>query len=98
MGFQPDDLTAAERSAAGIEGPVGILLSEVFEDGPAHAANLRAGDIILEINGQRIYSDRQARLLVAAAKPGDEVGIIALRNGEELRTTVIVAERPGAPD
>lgn len=98
LGFQPDDLTEAERDAAGIEGNVGILLSEVFEGGPAHAANLRAGDIILEVNGQRIYSDRQARLLVAGATPGDEIDIIALRDGEQLRVTVTVAERPVAPD
>ena len=98
MGFEPDTITDAERSAAGIESNVGILLSEVFEDGPAHAADLRSGDIILEINGVRILSDRQARTIVAGASPGDEVDIVALRNGEELRVTVTVAERPGAPD
>jgi serine protease DegS len=98
LGFLPDDMTAAERSAAGVEGNAGILLSEVFEGGPAHAADLRSGDIILEINGIRIVSDRQARTIVAGAAPGDEINIVAVRDGQEFRVTVTVAERPGAPD
>lgn len=98
MGLEPDDLTAAERDAMGIESNTGILLSDVYEGGPAHAADLRRGDVILEINGERIYSQRQARLLVAGARPGDNVELAGLRDGQEFRTTVIAAERPGAPD
>lgn len=98
LGFLPDDMTAAERAAQGIEGTVGILLSDVFEGGPAHAGGLRAGDVILEISGERIVSDSQARLLVASTAPGAEIEILALRDGEELRVLLTVAERPGAPD
>jgi len=98
MGLQPDDLTDAERAAMGIEGSVGILLSEVYAGGPADIANLRAGDAILEINSEHISSARQARLIVAAANPGDELELIGLRDGERFRTTVIAAERPVAPD
>ena len=64
MGLQPDDLTDAERVAMGIEGNVGILLSEVYAGGPADIGNLRAGDAILQINGEQVSSQRQARLIV----------------------------------
>ena len=98
MGLEPDDLTKAERDAIGLENDVGILLSEIYEGGPADAADLRAGDVIIEIDGQRIYSQRQALLLVTAAKPGDELELVGVRDGVEFRTKVIAAERPGAPD
>jgi S1-C subfamily serine protease len=98
MGLQPDDLTDAERVAMGIEGNVGILLSEVYSGGQAEIGNLRAGDAILQINGEQVSSQRQARLIVAAANPGDELELIGLRDGERFRTTVIAAERPVAPD
>ena len=98
MGLEPDDLTPAERDAFGLENDVGIVLSDIYEGGPAHAADLQVGDVIIEIDGERIYSQRQALLLVTAAKPGDSLELVGLRDGREFRTTVIAAERPGAPD
>lgn len=94
MGFDPDDLTPAERNARGIEGDIGILLDEVFESSPAAAAGLVRGDVIIAINGERIFSQRQARLLVAGTRPGDAVNIIGLRDTEEFTATIIVGERP----
>lgn len=94
MGFDPDDLTPAERSAMGIEGDIGILLDEVFPNSPSAAAGLQDGDVILSINGERIFSQRQARLLVAGTRPGDTVNIVGLRDYEEFSATIIVGERP----
>jgi serine protease DegS len=96
MGFKPDDddLTPAERLARGIEGGVGILLDVVYADSPAAAAGLMRGDIIVAINGEPIYSQRQARLLVAGTSPGDSVDIVGVRDQEEFAAKIVVAERP----
>ncbi|MCH7821164.1 MAG: trypsin-like peptidase domain-containing protein [Proteobacteria bacterium] len=94
MGFKPDDLTPAERAALGIEGSVGILLVVVYEGSPADAANLHRGDVILSINGEPIFSQLQALLLVAETNPGDEVDILVWRDGGEFHTTIIAGERP----
>ena len=94
MGFRPDDLTPAERTALGIESDIGILLDQVIADSPAAAAGLSRGDVILSINGDRIYSQRQARLLVAGMSPGDTIDIVGLRDREQFETTLTVIERP----
>ena len=94
MGFQPDDLTPAERNAMGIEGDIGILLDEVLDNSPAATAGLHRGDVILAINGQRIISQRQARLIVAGTRPGDSVNIVGLRDNEQFNATIVVGERP----
>lgn len=94
MGFQPDDLTQAERGSMGIEGDIGILLDGVYSGSPAAAAGLVRGDVILAINGDRIFSQRQARLLVAGSRPGDAVNILGLRQSGEFEATIIVGERP----
>ena len=94
MGFQPDDLTQAERSAFGIEGDVGILLDEVLANSPAAAAGLNRGDVILAINGNTIVSQRQARLMVAGTRPGDSIDIVGLRQDGRFEATIIVGERP----
>jgi len=96
MGLTPDDLTAAERTAMGIDGSVGIMLGDIYEGGPAATANLQRGDVIVAINGAPIFNQDQARLLVAGTSPGDRVELIFVRDGTEFTTTVISAERPGA--
>lgn len=97
MGLVPDDLTNAERTALGIEGDVGILLSEVYDDGPAAAANLRRGDVILAMNGEPVFSKRQALLISASTIPGDKVEITGIRDRERFTATVTAGERPEDP-
>ena len=94
MGFVPDDLTSVERTSMGIEGNIGILLDGVYEDSPAEAAGLVRGDVILAINGDPIFTQRQARLMVAATSPGDAVKIVGLRQSDEFEATIVVGERP----
>jgi len=94
LGFQPDDLTQAERGSMGIEGNMGILLDDVFAGSPAAMAGLVRGDVILAINGDPIFSQRQARLMVAGKHPGDALDILGLRKSGEFEATIIVGERP----
>lgn len=97
LGLLPDDLTDAERTARGIEGNAGILLIEVYADGPAAAADLRRGDIVLEINGVPVYSRRQALLISASTAPGETVEVTGIRDGVRFTTTVTAGERPEEP-
>ena len=94
MGLSPDDLTTAERQALGLDDSAGILLESVHEDGPAFFAGLHRGDVVLSMNGEPILSRRQALLIAAGTNPGDEVAIVAMRNGERFTVTVIAGERP----
>lgn len=97
MGLVPDDLTNAERAPLGIESDSGILLIQVYEDGPAAAADLRRGDVILEMNGEPVFSPRQALLISASTIPGDKVEVAGIRDGVRFTTTVIAGERPEDP-
>ena len=94
MGLLPDDLTDAERAAHGIDNGVGIVLMEVYEGGPAAKAGLKVRDVILEINGEPIYSQRQAQLISASTVPGDQVEITGIRDGQRFTATVTAGERP----
>jgi serine peptidase DegS len=94
LGLVPDDLTIAERAQIGVDDDSGILISEVYAGGPAERAGLRINDIILSMNGEPILQERQALLIAASTKPGDEIDVVAWRDGERVRTTVIATERP----
>jgi aspartate 1-decarboxylase len=46
------------------------------------------------MNGESILQERQALLIAASTKPGDEIDVVAWRDGERFRTTVVATERP----
>ena len=95
LGLLPDDLTNGQRAQIGLENNQGILVVEVYEGGPAERAGLRVNDVILSINGDPVFQERQALLIAASTKPGDEIEVVGWRDGERFRTTVIATERPG---
>ena len=97
VGLEPDELTRAESQALGIDPDLGIILTRVFDGGPASLAGLTQGDVILAINGEPIRSQQQALLLVAALEPGDEVQLEGWRDGQRFRVSLIAAERPDRP-
>ena len=90
---EPDELSRAESEALGIEPNVGILI-QVIEGSPAANAGLKDGDVILTINGEPIRTAQQARLLVAALEPGDQIEIHGWRDRQRFTTTLTAAERP----
>ena len=94
LGLLPDELSRAESASLGLDPNVGILLSSIVADGPAAAAGLQPGDVILGIDGEPIRSRQQALLLVARMNPGERVEIEGWRNGQRFDATLVVAERP----
>jgi serine peptidase DegS len=94
LGLLPDDLTSAERKELGLDNDRGILVTEVFAGGPAERAGLQVNDVLLSLNGEAIVQERQALLIAASTKPGDEIEVVFWRDGERLDTTVIATERP----
>ena len=93
VGIVPEQLSRVEANALGINPNVGILLSRIVEDSPAERAGLRAGDIILTINGEQIRSRQQALLIVARLNPEDRVEMEGLRDGQPFRVSLTATER-----
>ncbi|MEM2881778.1 MAG: site-2 protease family protein [Candidatus Bathyarchaeia archaeon] len=50
--------------------PSGVLVTEIVEGGPAEEAGVRSWDVILSINGTRIWDPSALRSCLSAAKPG----------------------------
>ena len=82
------DETLAE--ALGLEDAKGALVASVMEGGPAHAAGLRAGDVILSFHGRRLDTMKDLPRIVAEVDSGSEVEIEVRREGrrEILAATI----------
>ena len=66
----------------------------MYHVGPAAAAGLQDKDIIQSNNCEQVFQQSNALLIAASTKPGDEIDVVAWRDGEQFRTTVIATERP----
>ncbi len=65
----------------------------VVKDSPADKAGLKAGDIILEFNGERIEPARTLASLIQKYKVGDRVTLKVLRGQDTLTLSATLEER-----
>ncbi|GAA2013949.1 hypothetical protein GCM10009799_47840 [Nocardiopsis rhodophaea] len=60
----------------------------VIPDGPADKAGLKAGDLIVEFDGQKVADATELRLLLSQKQPGDKVEVGYERDGKKRTTTI----------
>ena len=71
----------------------GLRLTGIRAGSPADSAGLKAGDVVVEFDG-RVVTDLQSYSnALYARKPGDEVDIVVLRNGERVRVRARLGRR-----
>jgi len=73
-----------------------LLVSDVSADSPAGKAGLKAGDIIVQVNGRPVSHGQDLREQVAKAEPGSQLTIGVQREGKPLEVKVTLAERAPA--
>ena len=72
---------------AGLDQVRGVVLeSFASDDSPAKAAGLREGDLIVEIDGERVEYVAQLQQIVGFKRPGSTVEVTVARAGGERRT------------
>jgi len=74
----------------------GLLVVAVTPDGPASAAGLLLGDVILALDGRAIASTDDLFGLLTAERVGRAVPLRILRAGAARELTVTVGERPAS--
>jgi aminopeptidase YwaD len=76
--------------AADVEG---VKLAGVKEGGPAEAAGIQAGDIVVRLGDKDITNLYDYAYALGEHKPGDVVEVVVIRNGEKLTFSVTLAKR-----
>ena len=69
----------------------GAYVTEVAEGGPAEAAGIQAGDVIIGIGGEQIDSADAAILAVRSHEIGDTVEVVVMRGDEEMSFEVTLS-------
>lgn len=91
IGIEPASVTPAIAQQLSLpENQKGALVKRVTKGMPADKAGIRAGDVIISIDGVEIKSDSAMRRAIGETKPGTMVSIKILREGKNLELPVTV--------
>jgi putative serine protease PepD len=76
--------------------PAGAELAQVFPGTPAAKAGLKAGDIVVKLDGKSIGSESDLSAVIAAKKPGDKMTVTYVRLSRPHTVTVTLTTRPAS--
>jgi serine protease Do len=94
MGVIPEDITPAMAKALHLTEMRGVLMGDVTAGSPAAQAGIQRGDVVYEINGERVEDSNQLRLRISSTAPGTTVRLKLSHDGAERTVSVKLVEYP----
>jgi S1-C subfamily serine protease len=94
IGASIRDTSASEIAAAGLSQAGGAFVLDVTEGGPASKAGIGSGDLIVELDGERVRSARHLGRLVRETAEGRTIEVTVAR-GKERRTVEVTPASGG---
>jgi serine protease Do len=94
IGVQIQEVNAQFADAFGLDRPRGALVGQVVDGGPAEKAGVKAGDVILSVNGKAVERSGHLPSVVSAIKPGETAKLEVWRDGTARAINVKVDEFP----
>jgi len=92
LGVQGGELTAELAEAFGYETNLGAFINQVMPGSAAEKAGLKAGDIIISVNGKQIRTFSELRAKIATLGAGKKISLGTIRDGKEKEFTVTLQE------
>ncbi len=100
VSMNPLPFTPAMAEFFGVEQGSGVLIVGLIDEkgkssnsGPAAKAGILPEDVIVEYDGNKVFSNQDFRLAVANTPPSKKVNVRVIRHGEEKEFEVALAER-----
>ncbi|MFN2387036.1 MAG: S1C family serine protease [Thermoanaerobaculia bacterium] len=97
MGIRLVQISEDLRKHYGAPEDSGVLVSEVEAESPAAKAGIQVGDVITQVDGDRVDSTWDLSRAVGDKKGGDKVRLSLLRDRRPQDVTVTLEEREGRP-
>ncbi|RJG55597.1 Do family serine endopeptidase [Sphingobium terrigena] len=94
LGVQISPLGEDLADSLGLAKNRGEFVQGVEPGKGADKAGIKAGDVIVAVNGQEVNPDQNLSSIVASQPIGSKVPIVLIRSGQRQTVTAIVGERP----
>ena len=96
LGVGIQELNSSLADSFGLDKVQGALVNSVEKGSPADKAGVKAGDVILKLNGNAIAASYELPALVSEIKPGAQAILEVWRDGKARNLDVTVGEFPSA--
>ncbi len=98
LGVRIQDVTKEIADVENLDEPRGALVASVAENSPSKEAGVKAGDIILEFNGEKIKEMKELPTIVARTEVGKNVKVKIWRNKKEIIKTITLGRLETSED
>ncbi len=88
IGVRIEAVSDATAKAVGLDEPRGVLVQGLVEDGAAAKEDIQEGDIILEIDGHKVYQPNELQGYVAQKRAGEKINLLIFRDGKKFNKAV----------
>ena len=97
LGVLIQEVTPELAQSFNLDKPHGALVGQVMADSPAQTAGIKVGDIIVTFNGQPVQRSSELPLMVGRTRPGIDVPLVVIREGQERSLSIRLGELPEEP-
>ena len=93
LGVIMQDLTPELSKAFGLKRHNGVVISKVIENSAAEEAGLKAGDVVISINGSPIKSSSAMRNVVGMLRVGEKMKMEVIRDNRRKIITAVIKDK-----
>ena len=97
LGIEYQEISGQLAKYFKLEAEDGLLVTSVDQDGPAARAGIKAGDVILKLNGTAVRDGQDLRSELQRVESGQEASVTVQRDGKPIELKVMLCrpeERP----
>ena len=98
LGVRIQDVTKEISDIEKLDKPRGALVASVAQNSPSEKAGVKAGDIILEFNGEVIGEMKELPIIVARTEVGKKVKVKIWRNKKEIIKSITLGRLETSED
>jgi serine protease Do len=95
LGIGMNDVTPDNAHFFNLQDATGAIVSQVTPDSPASRGGLHTGDVISQLNGQKILNGSALQVAVSEMAPGTKIALGIIRDAKPLTLSLTVGQFHG---
>lgn len=97
LGVRGQSVSSDIAAGLGLDRAGGVLVDDVYSGGPAEAAGINPGDVIMAVDGKEVIDEPGLNFRIATMQEGDEVPLAVLSEGFIQERRISLALPPEDP-